>query len=113
MYAAVSCTLQPELPKQCTPSVAHRAVKAHPDSITRLDRQQQLVPLLAYCLKDLELSGPSGAWLQQLMGLRLLPLADEASLAKFEVPMGPGASQQLVFVVTEPLEEALVHTERE
>jgi hypothetical protein len=92
--------------------VARRAVKAHSDAITRLDRQQQLVPLLAYCLKDLELSGPTGSWLQQLLGLRLLPLVDEASLARFEALTGPGAPQQLVFVVTEPLEQALVHTQR-
>lgn len=107
--------LQPEAPQQCTPSAARRAVKAHPDLIPALNRQQQLVPLLAYCLRDVDLStGPTGGWLQQLMGLRLLPLADGQGVAAVEVTMGSAQSQQqLVFVVVDALEQALVQTERE
>jgi hypothetical protein len=110
--------LQPELPQQCSPSAARRAVKAHPDRIPQLSRQQQLVPLLAYCLRDLDLStGPTGGWLQQLAGLRLLPLADGQALANIEASARPHGQQQqqsqLVFVVTDALEQALVQTERE
>lgn len=71
------------------------------------------MPLLAYCLQDLDLStGPNGAWLQQVVGLRLLPLADGQGLAAFEAPEQASRPQQLVFVVTDAVEQALVHTER-
>jgi hypothetical protein len=110
---AVILSLQPELPQQCSPSAARQAVKTHPDRIPQLSRQQQLVPLLAYCMQDLDLSsGPSGVWLQQLVGLRLLPLADGQGLAAFEAPMQSSRPQQLVFVVTDAVEQALVHTQR-
>jgi hypothetical protein len=106
--------LQPEAPQQCAPAAARKAVKAHPDRVPQLSRQQQLVPLLAYSLRGLDLStGPTGSWLQQLMGLRLLPLADGDGLAYFEAAVGQAGPKQLVFVVTDDLEQALVQNERE
>lgn len=112
-HVSFSLSLQPELPQQCSPSAARCAAKAHPDRILQLSRQQQLVPLLSYCLQDLDLStGPNGAWLQQVVGLRLLPLADGQGLAAFEAPEQASKPQQLVFVVTDAVEQALVHTER-
>jgi hypothetical protein len=74
--------------------------------------------LLAYCLRDLDLStGPTGSWLQQLAGLRLLPLADAQALAEIQATAQPHGKQQqlrqLVFVVMDALEQALVQTERE
>lgn len=105
--------LQPELPQQCTPSAARRAVKANAGRVAQLDRQQQLVPLLAYCLRDLELSsGPTGSWLQQLLGLKLLPVADGSTLTAFEASVAPSGPHQLVFVVTDALEQSLVQSQR-
>lgn len=107
--------LQPELPQTCSPAAARRAVKSHADRIPQLDRQQQLVPLLGYCLRDLDLSsGPAGGWLQDVQGLRLLPLADGSSLATFSACVGPaGVQQPPVFVVTDGLELSLVDSQRE
>lgn len=106
--------LQPEQPQQCSPAAARNAVRQHADRTVQLDRQQQLVPLLAYCLRDLDLSsGPTGSWLQQLLGLRLLPLADGSSLTAFEASVRTAAAHQLVFVVTDALEHSLVHSQRE
>jgi hypothetical protein len=105
---------QPELPIQCTPAAARKTVKASATRIPQLERQQHLVPLLAYCLSDLDLSaGPTGSWLQQLVGLRLLPLADGQGLAEVEVTTGTAVPRQLVFVVTEPLELMLVKSQSE
>jgi hypothetical protein len=69
----------------------------------------QLVPLLAYCLADVDLSaGPAACW--QLLRLRLLPLADGslAEVAEYSSGQGKVQQQQFVFVVTEELELLLV-----
>jgi hypothetical protein len=85
-----------------------------------LKREAQLVPLLAYCLADVDLSAGAAAC-QQLLRLRLLPLADGslAAVAEYSGERSKGQSrqqqqqQQLVFVVTEELELLLVGSQSE
>jgi hypothetical protein len=86
-----------------------------------LQRETQLVPLLAYCLADVDLSVGAAAC-QRLLRLRLLPLADgslaEAVAYSAGQSQGQGRSrqqqqQQLVFVVTEELELLLLGSQSE
>jgi hypothetical protein len=93
--------------------------------MTVLQRDTQLVPLLAYCLADVDMSAGAAAC-KQLLRLRLLPLAD-GSLAEFAEYSGhqrqqqqqqqwqqqQRQQQQLVFVVTEDLELLLVGSQSE
>lgn len=80
--------------------------------MTILQRDTQLVPLLAYCLADVDLSAGAAAC-QQLLRLRLLPLADGSVAEVAEYSGGKSKAQnqqqqQLVFVVTEELELLLM-----
>jgi hypothetical protein len=83
-----------------------------------LQRETQLVPLLAYCLADVDLSGGAAAC-QPLLRLRLLPLADGslAAVAEYSGERSKGQrrqqQQQLVFVVTDELELLLVGSQSE
>jgi hypothetical protein len=116
--SAPLCTLQPELPQSCTPAAARAAATAHADRTPILQRETQLVPLLAYCLADVDLSAAAAAC-QQLLRLRLLPLADGSLAAVSEYSgerskgQGRQQQQQLVFVVTEELELLLVGSQSE
>ncbi|WIA11333.1 hypothetical protein OEZ85_011456 [Tetradesmus obliquus] len=112
----------PELPQSCTPAAARTAAAAHPDRMTILQRDTQLVPLLAYCLADVDLSAGAAAC-QQLLRLRLLPLADGSVAEVAEYSGGKSKAQnqqqqqqqqqqQLVFVVTEELELLLMGSQK-
>jgi len=48
--------LQPEAPQSCSPVVVRKAVAAASSkSLSKLAKWQQFVPLLAYCLSDINI----------------------------------------------------------
>jgi hypothetical protein len=96
--------------QQATPAAARRAAAAHPKRCEALVRATQVAPLLRFCLSDLDLSAPAGV--EALFGVRLLPLADGASMAGVG-PAGDTGRGSSVYVVSEQLELALVGSQGE
>lgn len=119
-HAYLCLHMQPDSPARCTPRAVRQAARSKPATMASLDRMQQLVPLLSYCLSDLDLAaGPAGEWQQQLEGLCLLPLADGVGQAEVRSqPLTadrppPAATAALVLVVTDNLDKVLVGTHSE